>query len=377
MKEIGLYIHIPFCKAKCKYCDFNSYAGLDNFQHSYLLALIKEIKSYKSKLKDYNIDTIFIGGGTPSVLFQGAISTILSEIKANFNVLPNAEITIEANPNSITYSKALEWVQAGINRVSVGLQSIKTSCLKKIGRIHTKQDYVNAIETLKSVGVRNINTDIMLGLPGQKLSDLRKTINLAVKIGSTHISVYALILESGTKLFEEVANGIIKLPSEEKVVNMLLNSEKYLMQYGFNRYEISNYALKGYECKHNLNCWNMHNYIGVGAGAHSFFEDTRWNNKCGVCEYINAIESCDCARENIEKESNDELLEETIMLGLRTLKGIDIKSVDSRFKINFLSLKKDQIKKLKDLGFIEVVDGYIRATKTGLLFLNKAIEMLT
>lgn len=371
MKKIGLYLHIPFCAKKCQYCSFNSYANLNHLHTDYLLALIKEIEQKSSK--DFEIDSIFIGGGTPSILKNGYISRIFEAIRQNFIVRKDAEITIEANPNSITFSKAKEWKNAGINRVSVGLQSASEKVLKTIGRIHSTNDYINVMNILKETGFININTDLMLGLPYQDESDIINSIELASSLGATHISYYSLILEEGTPLFELAQKNQIEIPSEDKTLNLYDLALKILEEKGYYRYEVSNFSKPGYECKHNMNCWSMHEYIGIGAGANGYFGGKRYGNVSNVLDYINKVELCENICEFEEKESKDELLEEALMLGLRKVSGISISKLKKDYNFDILKEKEKEIKEFLDLDLIEIKDGYISASNKGFYVLNKII----
>lgn len=376
MKKIGIYIHFPFCASKCKYCNFNSYSDKNDLQLKYFKALIREIEMYKSG--DFEVDTIFIGGGTPSIMFNGCISTLLSEIRKNFKVIENAEITIEANPNSITKSKAIEWKESGVNRVSVGLQTINSNLLKLIGRPHTKQDYVNAIKDIFDAGINNINTDCLIGLPKQKQSDVKKMLSLVTKLNCTHVSVYSLILEEGTPLFDMVKSGILKLPKEEKTLGMYNYAYKYLSSVGINRYEVSNFALKNHECKHNLNTWLMHEYIGFGAGAHGYLSNKRYNNVESIEDYISLINLNKKPIENEEKISQTEKFEETIMLGLRTIKGINLKEIQENFKVDLLKNKNTEINFFLSNKLIKLVNDNLIVTDEGFAVLNKIIiDLLT
>ena len=372
MKELGLYVHIPFCVSKCKYCNFNSYSDKGEHIVQYLSALCKEIKQSATKSNGYQVTTIFIGGGTPSVLHDGMISTILSEIRKYYNISDTAEVTIEANPNTITYAKASEWYMAGVNRVSVGLQSDKKNVLRAIGRTHTRADYINVMRTLKRVGFTNINTDLMIGLPTQKQSYVKSSINLAKALGSTHISCYSLILEDNTLLFNEVQAGKVKLPPETKTLNMYNFAYMYLKKIGYNRYEVSNFAKSGYECKHNLNTWSMAEYLGFGAGAHSYFNGHRFGNVQDICEYIDAVAKGE-TKEFDESISKAEELEETIMLGLRKVEGINLTEINQKFDIDFSESKANQISKLTDLGLIKIENNRLFATDYGFCLLNKVI----
>ena len=371
MKKIGVYVHFPFCVSKCKYCNFNSYADKNELQQEYLRALVKEIQSYSNK--SVVVDSIFIGGGTPSVMFDGCVSTLLSAIRTNFNVLDDAEISIESNPNSVTINKVREWQESGINRISIGLQTANNSCLKLLGRVHTRQDYINAIETIRSVGITNINTDCLIGIPKQKLSDVRYMLGLINKLKCPHISVYSLILEEDTELCRLVKAGSVKLPKEVKTLGMYNYTLKYLREQGYDRYEVSNFCKPNMECKHNYNIWNMSEYLGFGAGAHSYFDGVRYSNVLGVESYIDAINkgtSTVDARESVTKE---ELLEETIMLGLRTSKGIDLEKIKKTFGVDILSTKEKEIRYLRDNGFISIKGKYLSATDLGFTVLNRVI----
>lgn len=371
MERIGIYIHFPFCASKCKYCNFNSYSNKNELQLKYFQALIKEISMYKTQ--SVEVDTIFIGGGTPSIMFTGCISTLISEIKKNFSVIDDAEITIEANPNSITKSKVLEWKESGVNRVSVGLQTTNHNLLKLIGRPHTRQDYINSINDILEAGIDNINTDCLIGLPRQKQSDVKKTLNLVTKLKCTHVSVYSLILEENTPLNEMVNKNIVKLPKEEKTLGMYNYANKYLTSCGYNKYEVSNFALPNYECKHNLNTWQMHQYIGIGAGAHGYFNGVRYSNVSSIEDYISIISLKKKPVENDEKISKEELFEETIMLGLRTKYGVDLEELKLKYGSDLRLDKEEQIKFFLENGFVELNNNTLRVTDLGYTVLNKII----
>lgn len=371
MKNVGIYVHFPFCVSKCYYCNFNSYADKSDLHTQYIQSLISEINSYKnSKLL---VDTIFIGGGTPSLMPDGAISTIISEIRKNFSVDSDAEITIECNPNSVTATKAIEWKEAGVNRVSIGLQSTNDKLLKLIGRSHNKKDYLNAIDTIRNAGISNINTDCLIGLPRQKMSDIKHTLKIVTKLQCTHLSVYSLIVEPNTKLDDMIANKQLSLPKEEKTLGMYEYTYKYLKENGYNRYEVSNFAKKGYECKHNLHTWQMGEYLGFGAGAHSYIDNCRYSNVNGIEDYINLIKNKKSPVENKEKITNQEKFEETIMLGLRTKYGIDLDEIKKDFKVDLLKTKKETINSLLANGLINLIYNKIIPTDLGFSVLNQII----
>ena len=371
MKKLGLYVHFPFCASKCKYCNFNSYSDKNELQLKYFQALLKELQMYKSDAIE--IDTIFIGGGTPSIMFNGCISTLLSEVRKNFKVSENAEITIEANPNSIDKNKTIEWKESGVNRVSIGLQSINSNLLKLLGRPHTKQDYIRAYEDVISAGINNINTDCLIGLPRQKLSDVKKMLAFLVKLKVTHLSVYSLILEEDTPLHKMVTTGQLKLPKEEKTLGMYNYTRKFLKENGFERYEVSNFALAGYECKHNLHTWQMHEYIGVGAGAYGYIDGVRYGNVEQIEDYISAVSTGNKPIKLEEKISNTELFEESIMLGLRTKYGVNLKDIKEKYNIDLYETKKNELASFLKMGVIEINNDNLVLTDMGYPILNKII----
>ena len=371
MKKVGLYVHFPFCASKCKYCNFNSYSDKNELQLKYFQALLKELTLYKSS--NIEIDTIFIGGGTPSIMFNGCISTLLSEIRKNFTVSQDAEITIEANPNSIDKNKTIEWKESGVNRVSIGLQSINSNLLKLIGRPHTKQDYLRAYDDVVSAGITNINTDCLIGLPRQKMGDVRKMLSMLVKLKITHLSVYSLILEEDTPLHKMVTNGQLKLPKEEKTLGMYKYTCKFLEENGFSRYEVSNFATNGHECRHNLHTWQMHEYIGIGAGANGYLSGVRYGNVEKIEDYISAVSTGSKPIKNEEKISKTELFEETIMLGLRTKYGVNLKDIKEKFGIDLYNTKKDEINSFLNMKAIMINNDNLVLTDIGYPILNKII----
>ena len=374
MKELGLYVHVPYCKSKCKYCDFNSYMGCEKSMDEYFSCLCQEISNSASTFKDYTVTTVYIGGGTPSYVDAKYIQDVLSTIKAQYNLSEGAEISMEANPNSVTLDKAVIWYNAGVNRISIGLQAVSKKLLKTIGRIHTLKDYQNAIKILKLAGFTNINTDLMLGLPKQHVSDVCKAIKIAAK-NSTHISAYSLIVEDGTPMKKLIEDGVLKLPSEEATIEMYDIAYDKLKKADFNRYEVSNFAKTGYECKHNLNCWSYLPYVGFGAGAHSFVENRRWENERNIYNYIDKMKKGDPATEKTLL-TRDEQIEEYIMLGLRKEEGLCPKEMKQLFKYDLLKAKNKEIQKLSKAGLITVSDR-ISATEMGFFVLNRIILELT
>ena len=373
--KIGVYVHIPFCVSKCSYCNFYSEVK-PNLINDYVLCLVKEIKRECDKYKSYKVNSIFIGGGTPSILPSGCVSLIINTIKQNFSVLPDCEITIEANPNSINYTNANEWFNCGVNRVSVGVQTTSNRLLKLIGRAHTFKDFLLAINNLKKVGFKNINADLMIGLPRQKQGDVKNALKYCFSLGLTHISAYTLILEENTLLFNKVENGELKLPKEEKVLGMFNYLLKQTKLKGFNRYEVSNFAKPGFECKHNENCWNMVEYIGFGCSAHSFVKNFRFGNISNIENYIKQINNNLSVLEFKDELTKEELIEETIMLNLRTIKGINLENLKQQFNYDLLKVKSNEIDELLSYGLIKFNNNYLSATNEGFYVLNQIILKL-
>jgi len=355
-KNISLYIHIPFCKSKCLYCGFCSFCDKGQYVLNYIQKVKQELALYKQKLKDRIIQTIYIGGGTPSVVDASFIKELLCFVYDNFNVAKNAEISIEANPDSITQEKAIMWKESKINRVSVGLQSNKNETLKFLKRPHTFEDYLEAIKSLKQAGFTNINTDILLGLLNQTEEDIKNLIKILASLNLTHISAYGLMVEEGTALFDLVKSKKIVLPSEEIAVNLYNLASKELKKYGYNRYEISNFSKPNFECKHNLNYWQRGEFLGVGLSSYSFFCGEHFENTNNFFEYLEG----DLKRLNIEKETLKTAMEEVIMLSLRLEKGLDIISFNKMFNVNFLEKYHKQIQKLLNNNLIEIKDNHLK-----------------
>ena len=356
--SISIYIHIPFCKSKCIYCDFVSFPNCEKWFSSYLEKVKQEIDYHASKLKDRNVKTIFIGGGTPSLLSGEDIFDLVTFVLQKFSVSKQAEITIEVNPESFSKEKALWWKKAGINRLSFGLQSDDDIVLKKLGRIHNFSQFQNAVKEAKSLGFSNISADVLLGLPNQTPQKIRQTLRKIAKLGLTHISAYGLQVEKGTKLFELVKNEQIKLPDED-LSNEIYNSAYLeLKELGFHRYEISNFAKKGFECSHNQNYWVRGEFLGIGAGAYGFIDGAHYENVSNLIDYIKK----DYVPQNIEKESKKTKMEETIMLALRTEKGLNISNFNKTFNIDFCEKFKPALDKLSQQKLIKTTKNHIKIT---------------
>lgn len=383
MKDLGLYIHIPFCESKCYYCNFVSFCKSGEEKERYVNCLVNEIKSCKSKFKDYIVSTIFVGGGTPSCLSDGLLSKIFNELYDNFNISENCEISIEANPNSITKEFVHEIKKCGVNRVSIGLQTSNDNLLKMINRIHTKQDYINAIKLLQQEGFCNINTDLLIGLPNQTKQDIKDSLDLLIENKINHISCYGLILEENTKMYKLIESKVLSLPSEDECNSQYDFVLKYLKENNYNRYEVSNFSKKGYECRHNLKYWQGDEYLGLGLVSSSYINKKRFANTeifKDYCEYYKMSKTRNIDDlinnkivENCEDVSEKDYIEERIMLEIRTSNGIDLIKLKQDVNYDLLNNKYEQINKLKQLNLIKLENNHIIATDEGFYVLNQII----
>lgn len=368
--ELGIYVHIPFCAGKCFYCDFVSFAGKEKLILEYVKAVQKEIIKESKEHTSSTVTTIYIGGGTPSFIDSKYIVEIVNKIKDNYKVDPNAEITIEINPGTVTKEKLEDYLKCGINRVSLGLQSTDNKLLKQIGRIHTYEQFLATYELVRSVGFKNVNIDLMLALPNQTIEILEDSLNKVISLAPEHISVYSLILEEGTKLYDLVESGETKLVDEDTERKMYWQVKNILEKNGYSHYEISNFAKEGYESKHNLNCWEQKEYLGIGAAAHSYCNKKRYSNTDNIEEYI----------KNINEEKNTKIIHEIqtdvneqkeyMLLGLRKIEGVSISKFKEKFIQNPIYIFRKELNKLVEEELIEVDIDSIKLTNKGLDFAN-------
>ncbi len=370
----GIYIHIPFCKQKCYYCDFVSFANRECMIEKYINALRKEIK-YILK-DDDKIDTIYIGGGTPSVIDSSYIKEILEEIYKKVGQDEKREVTIEINPGTLTKEKLIDYKESGINRISIGVQTTNNKLLKSIGRIHDFEQFIDAYEMIKQADFTNTNIDLMLGLPNQTMKDLEESLNIITNLEPKHISVYSLILEDGTKLKELVEQNTEILPKEELERKMYWKTKEILENKGYIHYEISNFAKSGFESKHNSNCWKQQEYYGFGTAAHSYINNMRYSNTQDLEAYIKNIENYEYNKnkEINEIQTRESKMEEYMMLKLRMLDGVEIKAFKNKFQENPLYVYRERIEKLVKEDLLEVDGDNIKLTKKGLDFANEVWE---
>lgn len=352
-RALGIYIHIPFCVRKCKYCDFLSGPANKNIQNQYIEMLLKEMEQYEDILKERIISTIFFGGGTPSILDGEAIARIMEKLKRLGNVSETAEISIEANPGTVTEEKLRLWKKSGINRISFGLQSADDEELKRLGRIHTWEAFEENYHLARKCGFENINVDLMSALPGQTVETWRETMEKAAALKPEHISAYSLIIEEGTPFYEAYAAHPELLPTEEEERAMYYETKAFLKLKGYERYEISNYAKPGYECRHNLSYWERVDYLGLGLGAASLLGNVRKSNQTELTEYLKGNFA---GEEDILNETA--AMEEYFFLGLRKMKGVDWTPYREQYQ--------KIVEKLVSEKLLEIDGVYLRLTELGI-----------
>ena len=319
-KSLGLYLHVPFCRSKCTYCDFHSAVAKPEVQGAYVDALIALADSMRPQAADYAVDTVYFGGGTPSVLAAEAFSRLMAAVR-RYPLVPHAEITAEANPAPLSPDLLRVWRAEGVNRISLGMQSAVDEELKRIGRRHSRDDLQTAVAAARAVGIENISLDLMLGLPGQTLASMHTSLSAALALSPTHLSVYCLKLEEGTALERMVESGKVTLPDDDAVAEMYLDCAARLVREGFEHYEISNFALPGCRSRHNMRYWQRKEYLGLGPAAHSFFGGERFFFPADTPGFIAAASENRLCR--VVDDPADPI-EETLMLSLRLSDGLDL-----------------------------------------------------
>ncbi|MHB8880775.1 MAG: radical SAM family heme chaperone HemW [Thermodesulfovibrionales bacterium] len=364
-----LYIHIPFCARKCLYCDFLSVPFDRELAARYVRALCTELMLRKEEAGP--LRSVYIGGGTPTSLPEDALEMLFTALREQYAFSDDAEITVEANPGSVDTSKFRLLADLGVNRISIGIQSFNDDELRTLRRIHSSEEAVLAVETAKKAGIRNISVDLMYGIPGQTPSSFRRSLSTACSLSPVHISTYELTPEERTPLFRELRSGKLLLPEEEEIIGMYTGAIEYLTLQGFSHYEISNFAIPGYESRHNLNYWDRGEYLGAGAGAHCFSGGSRAKNTSDINRYIDDLEQSILPQEDPVVVSPEEALEEFIFLGLRKTKGINISGAEA--------LGMDIVRSSGELieqGYLETDSRFIRLTQKGLVLSNMVIVRL-
>lgn len=369
-KELSLYIHIPFCKQKCFYCDFPSYASIDYLREDYVEALCKEIEDKASK---YIIKSIFIGGGTPSYLETKEIVKVLNSIK-KLELMEGMEFTMECNPGALEEEKLAAMLNGGVNRISMGLQAVQNSLLKDIGRIHSFKQFEENFNLARKVGFKNINVDLMFGLPNQSVDEWKESLEVIANLHPEHISAYSLIIEEGTAFYTLWERNKLILPSEEDEREMYEITKGVLSEYGYNQYEISNYAKEGFECYHNKVYWKSKEYLGVGSASTSFIDDKRIKNIENVKNYIDRINSGEEIVEEITVNTIEDSMEEFVFMGLRMITGISLSEFEKRFRVNIESIYKDVIDKNINNKLLVLEGDNLKLTEKGIELSNSVMS---
>lgn len=366
MKEISLYIHIPFCKQRCFYCDFPTFAGKEKFREDYVKALVKEIEN---KCSNYSIKTIFIGGGTPSHLEVKELDILLSAVK-KLNLSNGIEYSIECNPGTVSEEKLKIMKKYGVNRISFGLQSCDNHLLKKIGRIHTFEEFLENYNLARKIGFNNINVDLMYGLPNLTVEIWKDTLEKICKLKPEHISAYSLIIEEGTAFYLLYEKDKLEIPSEDNERIMDKMTKDILKENGYNQYEISNFALRGKECEHNKVYWSLDEYIGVGLASSSYIDGYRLVNTNNISDYIQRVNNKDETIIEIHKNTREDEIEEFIFMGLRMISGISLSKFKRKFGVDIKSIYEDIIEKnIKD-GLLDIKDDFMYLTSKGIELSN-------
>lgn len=391
-------MHIPFCAKKCAYCDFLSFPGNMRMRREYTDKLLEEIRIQSSFVREYQVDTIFLGGGTPSVLDVTDITAIMGTLKEHYDIAPDAEITIEVNPGTVKMEGLVAYREAGINRVSMGLQSADDTELRYLGRIHTYDEFLKSFQRVRMAGFTNVNVDLISAIPGQTPESWRNTLKKTAMLKPEHISAYSLIVEEGTPFYDRYGGhvemesyemspeerrrlmALPDLPDEDTEREMYYMTRNCLAEQGYERYEISNYARPGFECRHNVGYWTGTGYLGLGLGASSYLEGCRFHNTSDFQSYVSAhlddeAEFCQALRQDMEQLSVKSKMEEFMFLGLRLTRGVSVEGFITRFGQSIRNVYGGVIDKLEREGLLEHKNGYYRLTERGLDLSNYAMSL--
>lgn len=382
-QELELYIHIPFCVRKCRYCDFLSMPAKEEEQRRYVDRLLEEIRQQGMACREYQVVSVFVGGGTPSLLAGVQIWELMEAVRNHFRLEKDAEITIECNPGTLTAQKLSFYKSAGINRLSLGLQSADDRELHVLGRIHTYRDFLESYDTARKMGFANINVDLMSGLPGQKVEDWANTLKKVLALAPEHISAYSLIVEEGTPFFELYGEDELRrqrgeeprvLPTEEAEREMYGITLEMLKSRGYQRYEISNYALPHRECRHNIGYWQLTPYLGLGLGSSSFMGNARFSNTRKLDNYMNEEFSSKQEQAAVSYLDKKQQMEEFMFLGLRMMEGISRERFEDKFHMTLESVYGPVLRRLQQQGLLEQCGGMVRLTEAGIAVSNYALS---
>jgi oxygen-independent coproporphyrinogen-3 oxidase len=364
-------VHIPFCQYRCTYCDFATFAGEDEHIERYITCLLDEIDRRSDGAADRFVTSIFFGGGTASRLPVAAVDRILRSIGARFRVSSDAEVTLETNPGTLDAGKLRALREAGVNRLSIGVQTLEDHILRRVNRIHDATQALDALRQARAAGFRSVSSDLIFGLPGQDRLSWEATLRGVLAEAPDHISAYGLILEPGTLLHRQVRDGTLMLPGDDDTADMYDSTRAELASAGFEHYEISNWARPGHQCRHNMLYWEHEPYLGVGLSAHSYVDGIRFANVRGLQGYIGKVEAGELPTASRETIDTDRARSDAVMLGLRLMRGIHVASFDSRFGGSLLHAHDETIKRLTGYGLLEVAKGYMRLTERGQLLANQ------
>lgn len=373
-KELMIYVHIPFCAKKCAYCDFLSGPANKQEISDYVKALTDEIGTYGEIAKDYEVTSVFFGGGTPSLLLEEQIQEIMKALKSVFIFTKDAEVSIECNPGTVTKEKLLTYLKIGFNRLSFGLQSTDNEELRLLGRIHTFEQFLENYHIAREVGFSNINIDLMSALPNQTVKSYGITLDKIIALKPEHISAYSLIIEEGTPFYDKYEDNQSALPSEAEDREMYHMTKAILKEAGYERYEISNYAKPGYACRHNIGYWKRKEYIGIGLGASSFFNKKRYHLEEDLKKYILAEKRYNSLCKDVHTLTKKEEMEEFMFLGLRMTEGIDCKQFHEEFGVSFEQVYGDIFETMADKGLLIQKDNKIALTEQGIDVSNSILS---
>lgn len=371
--RLGLYVHIPFCVRKCPYCDFNTFTLEKHAVRFFLRWLQTELRLIGERFSPPPLDTLFIGGGTPTVLSGAQLSELLGWVHEYIGLSPGAEITVEANPGSVTRRGLQAMRESGINRVSLGVQSFSDEMLRVIGRNHTVRDIETSYDLIRRSGFDNVNFDLMYALPNQTFADWQATLQRAISLGPEHLSCYSLIIEEGTPFGELHARGELPLPPDDEEAAMFEYTIDTCVEAGYEHYEISNFARLGFRCRHNELYWRNESWLAAGPGAHGYWQGKRYWNERGLEEYGRCLEAGELPIDGFETPTLDEQMDETMMLGLRLVGGVDVREFAWRFGRTVDDVYGDTLARLSDWGTVTLEGDKLRLTRRGILLANRVL----
>ncbi len=374
MDNIGLYIHIPFCRQKCLYCDFPSFAGKEGMMQAYVDALTAEIKSRRKEYPKKKVVSVFFGGGTPTALEIPMLEQLMQAVWENWDIAEDAEITTEANPGTLDREMVNALKKMGFNRLSMGVQAWQNRLLKELGRIHTIEGFLENYQAVREAGFENVNVDLMFALPHQTMADWQETVKNITALQPEHISAYSLIIEEGTPFFDRYEKGLLEPASEELDREMYHWAVDYLAEMGYEQYEISNFAKKGRQSRHNRIYWQAEDYLGMGLGSHSYMEGTRFHNRYDLQGYIAAKGDVSLLKEEVEVITETDALAEFMFLGLRLTEGVSFERFRTHFGRELYEIYGTQVRELIDVGLLAEDATGIRLTRRGIDVSNVVFE---